>query len=130
MREFQFSKNSLSALEGVHPDLIAVARLGLRYSRMDFSVVEGVRSLEQQKEYLADGVTTTLNSRHLTGHAVDLYPWDGGTTHAADAYAELERAIKQASITLNIPVEWGGDWSEFVDRPHWELPWEDYPDGD
>ena len=74
---FKLGKKSLEKLNGVHPDLVKVVKRAIELTEIDFSVGEGLRTLEKQKEYLAKGATTTLKSRHLTGHAVDLFAFVG-----------------------------------------------------
>jgi len=126
---FAFSKRSLANLEGVHVDLIKVVTRAIDITPIDFMIIEGVRTAARQKELLARGATTTLNSRHLTGHAVDIVPLDSGgdvSWHWPD-YDVLAPVIKQAANELCISLEWGGDWVKFKDGPHWQLPWADYP---
>lgn len=126
---FKLSKRSESRLEGVHPDLVKVVRRGLELSEIDFAVLEGLRTLETQKEYLAKKATTTLRSRHLTGHAVDLGAFLGGSLRWEwPLYDKIAEAMKAAAKELEIPVEWGGDWKKFKDGPHYQLPWADYPE--
>lgn len=129
MAKFKFGSASINHLYGVHPDLIAVARLALAKSSVDFSVVDGLRTKAQQMENIEKGVSWTMNSRHLTGHAIDVYPWvDGATSHANEHYAEVARAFFEAAETLGVHLSWGGEWSESKrDNPHWELSREDYP---
>lgn len=117
---------SRAKLAGVHPDLIRVIDRAARSA--DFAVIEGVRSLERQKELKAKGASTTLRSRHLTGHAVDIAPVvDGKISWAWPAYYPLARAVKAAAKAEGVPIEWGGDWRSFKDGPHWQLPWKSYP---
>lgn len=73
-----------------------------------------------------------MNSRHLTGHAVDLVAWiivDKKGTISWDwkYYYIIEKAMKQAAKELEVPIEWGGDWKSFKDAPHWQLPFSNYP---
>ena len=68
------SKASLAKLQGVHPDLVRVIRRAAASSKVPFAVIEGLRTLERQKQLKAAGATNILNSRHITGHAVDLVP--------------------------------------------------------
>lgn len=115
-------------LRGVHPDLLAVVQNALQRCEVDFTVLEGVRTMDRQKELLKAGATTTLNSRHLTGHAVDLGAIIGGKVRWDwPLYHKINQAMQYASKDLNIPVEWGGDWKNFPDGPHWQLPWKEYP---
>ena len=122
---YALGSRSLQTLEGVHPDLVAVVKLAITLTEQDFSVGEGIRSVERQRELLASGKTTTMNSRHLTGHAVDLFPypvsWDWKYFHPIHA------AMESAAETLNVELTWGGDWKKFPDGPHFQLAWKAYP---
>ncbi|WP_235869856.1 M15 family metallopeptidase [Veronia nyctiphanis] len=69
-----------------------------------------------------------MNSRHLTGHAVDLGAWVCGEVRWDwPLHYRIADAVKAASIELGIPIEWGGDWKSFPDGPHFQLPWAEYP---
>lgn len=128
MTEFRFSGTSEARLRDVHPDLARIVRRALELSKMDFSVAEGVRSYARQKELFEAGKSRTMRSRHLTGHAVDLYPvHKSGAEFVREDFAEVADAMKRASVALGIPIEWGGDWKSFVDCPHWQLPTLAYP---
>ena len=119
---------SLSRLEGVHPDLVRVIKRAALMSDMDFTVLEGLRTMKRQKELLAARATTTLKSRHLDGHAVDIAPMIGGTVRWDwPLYHRLAAIVKDAALHEKVPVEWGGDWKTFKDGPHWQLPWKGYP---
>lgn len=130
---FSLSPTSEKNLRGVHPDLVRVVRRAITITPVDFRVIEGVRSLERQKEMVARGSSQTMNSRHLraangVGHAVDIVPLVGGRiSWAWPDYYPLAEAIKDAARVEGVPVEWGGDWKSFKDGPHWQLPWKDYP---
>lgn len=129
---FKLGKRSLSNLEGVHPDLVKVVNRAIELTQVDFTVIEGLRTKERQAQLLKEKKTTTLNSRHLTGHAVDLAAWvivdDKGTVSWDwKHYYIIEKAMKQAASELKIPIEWGGNWKRFKDAPHWQLPWSKYP---
>lgn len=126
--EFKFSQRSLRNLEGVHPDLVKVVRRALELTEVDFVVVEGIRTPEKQKQYFDSGASKTMNSRHLTGHAVDLIAWVDRTVNWNLAhYERIAAAMKEAGRELGVPVEWGGDWKTFKDGPHFQLPWKEYP---
>lgn len=125
---FILSKKSLGQLEGIHPDLVKVVKRAIQITDTDFRVGEGIRTLARQRELLKVGATTTLKSRHLTGHAVDLIALVGGEVRWDwPLYHKLAAAMKQAAKELNIPLEWGGDWKTFKDGPHYQLPWKQYP---
>ena len=122
---------SISRLADVHPDLVRVVRRAAAMSSLDFTVLEGLRTLPRQKQLLAQGATRTLNSRHLTGHAVDLAPMIGSTVSWDwPLYHRLAKIVKAAAEHEDVPITWGGDWENFKDGPHWELPWKQYPKGE
>lgn len=128
MNNFRFSARSLAKLEGVHPDLVRVVHRALELSKVDFSVVEGLRTVERQKELLASGASRTMNSRHITGHAVDLAPFIAGQIRWDwPPFYDIAKAMKASAAELNVPVIWGGDWRTFKDGPHWELDRKVYP---
>jgi peptidoglycan LD-endopeptidase CwlK len=121
---------SLSRLKGVHPDLVRVVKKAAAMSNLDFTVLEGLRTLDRQRKLLAQGASKTLNSRHITGHAVDLAPLiDGKVSWDWPLYHRLAKIVKAAAADENVPIVWGGDWRTFKDGPHWELPWKIYPKG-
>lgn len=121
-------ERSLKRLTGVHPDLVRVVKRAATLSSLDFTVLEGLRTLERQRQLKASGATRTMKSRHLDGHAVDLAPMlNGEVRWDWPLYRQLAPIIKQAAQAENVPVEWGGDWKTFKDGPHWQLPWEQYP---
>lgn len=125
---YKLSDRSLSRLAGVHPDLVRVVKRAIEITTIDFTVLEGRRTMKRQLELKRSGATTTLRSRHLTGHAVDLAPFiDGKVSWDWTHYYVLEKAVKQAAKDEGVKIEWGGDWKSFRDGPHWQLPWRVYP---
>lgn len=128
-KNFKLSKMSERRLSEVHPDLQAVVRRALELSPVDFTVLEGKRSLARQKQLVLAGASTTMNSRHLTGHAVDLGAYVGGRVRWDwPLYHQIAPAVKRAAIELGVEIEWGGDWTYFKDGPHWQLSWDKYPE--
>jgi len=126
-------QRSLSRLEGVHPDLVRVVKKAAAMSPLDFTVLEGLRTLDRQKQLIAAGASSLkdpMRSRHVTGHAVDIAPMIGGTVRWDwPLYHQLAAVVKDAAKAENAPIQWGGDWRTFKDGPHWELPWKQYPKG-
>lgn len=120
---YKFGSRSIERLQGVHPDLVRVMNRAIEETDIDFTVLEGVRSIETQIEYVRKGASKTMNSRHLTGHAVDIAPLIGGkVTWSWPPYHRLARVVKAAAKAEKVPIKWGGDWIRFKDGPHWELP--------
>jgi peptidoglycan L-alanyl-D-glutamate endopeptidase CwlK len=125
---FRLSQKSIDRLSGVHPDLVAVVKRALEITEVDFAVLEGVRSRARQEQLFKQKATKTMNSRHLTGHAVDLGAYvGGGIRWDWPLYYQIADAMKAAAAELEIPLTWGGDWKTFPDGPHFELPWKQYP---
>lgn len=124
---FYLGLKSKMMLRGVHKDLVSVVNRAIQLSEVDFTVIEGVRTVERQKQLVASGASQTMNSRHITGHAVDLgamiglqVRWDW------PLYGKIATAMKTAAKELNIPIEWGGDWKTLKDGPHFQLPFDKY----
>lgn len=125
---FVLSKASLKNMEGVHPDLVRVVKRAITLTEVDFKVGEGLRSIAQQKKNVAKGVSWTMNSRHLTGHAVDLLALIGGkVTWSWAPYYKIAAAMKEAARIEKVPIIWGGDWRRTKDGPHFELDRKSYP---
>jgi peptidoglycan L-alanyl-D-glutamate endopeptidase CwlK len=120
----KLSKRSKLKLEGVHPDLVAVVERAAELGP-DFIVTEGLRSLERQRELRRIGKSQTLNSRHLTGHAVDVC--DLKAKYTLPEMRAIAASMKKAAADLNVPIAWGGDWKTFKDTPHFELCRKAYP---
>jgi peptidoglycan L-alanyl-D-glutamate endopeptidase CwlK len=125
---FALGARSKTRLKEVHPDLVKVVERAIQISDVDFTVLEGKRSLERQKALVAAGASQTLNSRHLTGHAVDLGAWvDNQVDWSWPLYAKINAAMQEASKQVGVPIEWGGGWRTFKDGPHFQLPRKEYP---
>lgn len=129
MSGFALSARSLQRLEGVHPQLVEIVKLAIQRAAVDFTVVEGLRTPERQRELVAAGKSQTLNGLHLRqadgyGHAVDLAPLIGGAIPWNEwaRFKELADVVKACAAELGVPVEWGGDWKTLKDGPHFQLP--------
>lgn len=124
----RYSKRSLNSLKGIHPDLRRVIDRALQDGPLDFIVIEGLRTMQRQRELFASGASKTMNSRHLTGHAVDLLPiGKDGPAFDWPLYDKLGPAVKAAADAEGVDIEWGGDWTKFRDGPHFQLSWDAYP---
>ena len=123
---YKLGTRSLQNLSGVHPDMQAVVKKAIEITEVDFTVIEGIRHLDRQKQLLKEGKSTTLNSRHITGHAVDMVPWPVDWEDL-DRFETMAEAMKGAAEELDISIVWGGDWKSFYDAPHFELDRKVYP---
>lgn len=137
-------QRSLSRLEGLHPDLVRVVKKAAAISDIDFTVLEGLRTVERQKQLMKQGATRTMNSRHITGHAVDLGAMIGGAVRWDwSLYMKIAEIMRSSSASENVPIRWGGTWKllsdiqgpitakslsrSFPDGPHYELWRQAYP---
>lgn len=119
---YVLSDKSKKKLTGVNEKLVRVVVRALELSEVDFVVVEGVRSVDRQKELVAAGASTTMNSKHIVGRAVDLAPYIGGQVRWDwPPFYKIASAMKQAAKELNVSIVWGGDWKSFKDGPHFQL---------
>lgn len=121
-------------LEGVHHDLVRVVERARQ--AVPFIVTEGLRTRDRQARLVASGASRTMNSRHITGHAVDLAYWlDDGDSAVEQGeirwdwplYEQIGAAMKATAKDLGVPIIWGGDWASFRDGPHFELDRKAYP---
>lgn len=150
---FSLGATSRKRLEGVHLHLVGVVQSAIALATLDFGVSEGLRTRERQAELFAQGKTKTLDSRHLTGHAIDVVALvNGQASWALANYITIAEAMRGASVNLSIPIRWGGCWEvltdvtdlaaavtayvarvskaggkPLVDGPHFELPRTHYP---
>lgn len=128
MSSFYLGEKSKGRLEGLHPDLISVVEKAIEITEIDFTVLEGLRNILRQQLLVEKGASKTMNSRHLTGHAVDLAPYlDGRVDWSWPLHHKLANTMKESASSLNIQLEWGGDWRTFKDGAHYQLPWASYP---
>jgi peptidoglycan L-alanyl-D-glutamate endopeptidase CwlK len=144
-------------LAGAHPDLVRVVRRAAEGGVMFRVPLDGGRRTpERQAELMRAGKTQTMNSRHLTGHAVDLAPMvDGAVSWDWKHFFPMADAIAHAARAEGVPLIWGGAWGRlvqdwpkdgakaaqdayvaerravkrkpFLDGPHFELPAAVYP---
>lgn len=125
---FRLSLRSRQRLKGVHSDLIAVVEVAIGRSDIDFMVTEGLRTAARQAQLVEAGASRTLNSRHLSGHAVDIAALvDGQVRWDWPLYPRIAKTFKAAALELGVSLIWGGDWPRLRDGPHFELSRKDYP---
>ena len=132
---FKFSKKSLKKLEGLHPNLQNFFMELIKISPYDFSITQGIRTTAEQNKLYQQGRTTPgkivtncdgykLKSSHQTksdglGHAGDIAVLvNNKITWSERYYKEVAMAARILMQKYNI--EWGGDWKNFKDLPHFE----------
>ena len=147
---FKLSKRSLTNLQGIKQPLVNVVTRAIQLTEIDFVVIEGLRTTQRQQELVNQGASQTMNSKHLTGDAVDLAAWLGTIRWEQSLYFKISEAMKQSAVENNVAIRWGGAWTvpdirtytdtmehaheaylalrrsqgrkAFIDLPHFELP--------
>lgn len=155
MPQFSLGPASLRELTSVHPDLVAVVRRSIELTIQDFSVHDGIRTVAEQQRLVAAGASQTMDSRHITGHAVDLVPYINGKLRWEwPPIYVIADAVRIAAKEFNTPIRWGGAWDvdftgsnespedlvaqyvsrrkkqglrAFIDGPHYELSRASFP---
>lgn len=108
---YKLSRRSFERLKGVHSDLALVVCRAIMLTSTDFGVYQGLRSIEEQRRHVANGVSQTLESKHLTGDAVDLVAYSENVYRKElGYYVDVAYAIQQAAEELKVPVIWGACW--------------------
>ena len=117
---YKLSKRSLRKLVGVNERLQEVVHQAILGTAVDFGVIEGVRTLERQKQLVESGASKTMNSKHLKGRAVDLMAYlNGRASWELNLYDDLADAMKLAAKTQGVSLTWGGAW-HISDIRKWE----------
>lgn len=146
---FKLSKRSLAKLEGVDTRLQAVVHHAISVTKVDFGVICGLRTVEEQKALVAKGASKTMNSKHLTGNAVDLMAFIGPrASWELNLYDDIADAMRAGALKVGVQLRWGAAWHKnlndwrgtaedlmneyvdlrrsqgkrpFIDGPHFEL---------
>jgi peptidoglycan LD-endopeptidase CwlK len=122
---FKLSNKSLSKLEGVNDDMVRVVSRAIELTEVDFAVIQGLRTLEEQKALVAKGASQTMKSKHLDGLAVDLMAYVGGRgVWELNVYDEVADAMKAAAIEEGVALRWGAAW-HIDDIREWDGSMED-----
>ena len=125
---FKLSKRSLSRLEGVKPELVAVVQRAITITGVDFGVIQGLRTIEEQRELVAKGASQTMKSKHLTGDAVDVMAYIGSRgSWEMNLYDDIADAFKVAAIEEDVQIRWGAAW-HISDLREWDGTMQDAMD--
>tara|TARA_A100001388_G_C28739144_1_gene485859 strand:- start:338 stop:793 length:456 start_codon:yes stop_codon:yes gene_type:complete len=108
---FKLSDRSLARLEGVEDSMRAVTELAIEYTKIDFGVTCGLRTIEEQRELVEAGASQTMNSKHIPGLAVDVVAYIGPrVSWEVNLYDDIADAFKIAAIELGTGIRWGAAW--------------------
>jgi peptidoglycan L-alanyl-D-glutamate endopeptidase CwlK len=109
---FVLSQRSLDNLTGVDDRLVRVVKRAIELTKVDFGVVEGLRTEERQRELVNKGASQTMASKHIEGKAVDLMAYIGPrASWELNLYDDIADAMKAAAIAENVALRWGAAWS-------------------
>lgn len=109
---FKLSQRSLNNLNGVDERLAAVVKRAIQITKVDFGVIEGLRTPERQRELVLSGASQTMFSKHIEGLAVDLMAYIGSRgSWELNLYDDIADAMKIAATELGLPLKWGGAWT-------------------
>ena len=122
----KFGRKSLAQLRGLDSGLVNVLNQAIKH--FDFTVIEGLRTLETQKEYVAKGASKTLESKHIDGKAVDIAPYPIDYDDE-ERFVYLGGFILGVASQLGVKLRWGLDWdmdtytkdTKFRDLGHFEI---------
>lgn len=122
---FKLSQRSLSRLEGVNDQLKLCVLHAIKVTKVDFGVIEGVRTVERQKELVESGASQTMNSKHIDGMAVDLMAYLGSRgSWELNLYDNIADAMKEAALEHGVSLRWGAAW-HIDDVRNWNGTMED-----
>jgi len=125
MSKFKLSGKSILKLNGVNEDLRNVVLRAIEITKVDFGVIEGLRTEKRQEELVASGASQTMKSRHLTGDAVDLMAYIGSRgSWELNLYDDIADAMRAAAIEKDVGIQWGAAWT-VPDIREWDGTMED-----
>lgn len=108
---FRLSDRSLSNLQGVDEQLVATVKLAILITKIDFGVICGIRTMEEQRALFEKGASKTMRSKHLDGKAVDLMAYIGSRgSWENNLYDDIADAMKQAATETGAVLRWGAAW--------------------
>ena len=128
---YKFSQRSLNNLMNVDEKLVLICNELIK--RIDFTVIEGYRTRERQKELFdkgfskIDGISKKGKHNYFPSRAVDIIPYKkgrnpfDGSKESEEMFYELAEEFKKVAKELNIAITWGGDWESFKDLPHFQI---------
>ena len=108
---YKLGKGSLAKLEGIDERMIAVVKYAINVTKQDFSVICGMRTIEEQKVLVAKGASQTMKSKHIDGLAVDLMAYVDGGRWELNLYDEIADAMSEGAREIDVPIVWGAAWS-------------------
>ena len=109
---YQLSQRSLDKLEGVDERLVKIVCRAIELTDVDFGVIQGLRTEEEQRALVEKGASQTMKSKHLEGKAVDLMAYVAGKgCWELNVYDNIADAMQQAATEEGVQIRWGAAWN-------------------
>ena len=117
---YQLSQRSLDKLEGVDERLVKIVCRAIELTDIDFGVIQGLRTEEEQRALVEKGASQTMKSKHLEGKAVDLMAYVAGKgCWELNVYDNIADAMQQAATEEGVQIRWGAAWN-IADIREWD----------
>ena len=108
---YKLGKGSLAKLEGIDERMAAVVKYAIGVTKQDFSVICGLRTIDEQRALVQKGASQTMKSKHIDGLAVDLMAYVGGrASWELNLYDDIADAMMEAAKLEDVSVRWGAAW--------------------
>ena len=138
-QRFNWGKRSLQRMKGIDERLIRVLFRAIRIASkkkdgIDLTIPQfgGLRTADQQNKLFENGFSKCdgydKKSYHQSGRAVDVIPYIKGKnvynlpeTEKQLMFYKVAVCMLEASNKEGVRLNWGGNWSSWIDRPHFEI---------
>jgi len=105
------SRRSRGNLVRVDKRLSKIVKNAIQITTVDFGVIQGIRTIEEQKALVEKGASQTMKSKHLDGLAVDLMAYIGSRgSWELNLYDDIADAIRESATKENVAIRWGAAW--------------------
>ena len=122
---FRLSESSRSNQQGVDEQLVVTVKLAILITKIDFGVICGIRTMEEQRALFEKGASKTMRSKHLEGKAVDLMAYIGSRgSWELNLYDDIADAMQEAATETGAVLRWGAAW-HINDIRDWDGTMED-----
>lgn len=121
----KLSNRSLKNLVGVDSRLTLILGMVLARGKVDLTITCGIRSLEDQQKAFKNGNSKldgiNKKSKHQIGKAFDFIPYKFNGWDDIESFKKVGEELKFCANFLGIKNQYGGDWKNFVDMPHFQI---------
>jgi peptidoglycan L-alanyl-D-glutamate endopeptidase CwlK len=108
---YYLGNTSNESLQGINDALYHIPHRAIEITTQDFSVIDGLRTREEQRIMVDSGASKTMNSEHIPGRAIDLAPYLNGRNRWEWALIyPMAKAVRDAAIEQEVLLTWGAVW--------------------